>query len=97
MVRDTLNVKFLEHCEPGELVRIDLGAQVQWGIVARRQQKRNVVVISGESAPWCLDPRDAVLLCLTYGESRQTCHLRPSNRCAQSLEISSVRPYLNQL
>jgi hypothetical protein len=69
MVRDTLNVKFLEHCEPGELVRIDLGAQVQWGIVARRQQKRNVVVISGESAPWCLDPRDAVLLCLTYGES----------------------------
>jgi hypothetical protein len=28
---------------------------------------------------------------------RQTCHLRPSNRCAQSLEISSVRPYLNQL
>ena len=23
--------------------------------------------------------------------------LRPSNRCAQSLEISSVRPYLNQL
>jgi hypothetical protein len=85
MVRDTLNVKFLEHCEPGELVRIDLGAQVQWGIVARRQQKRNVVVISGESAPWCLDPRDAVLLCLTYGESRQTCHLRPSNRCAQSL------------
>jgi hypothetical protein len=38
MVRDTLNVKFLEHCEPGELVRINFGAQVQWRIVARRQQ-----------------------------------------------------------
>jgi hypothetical protein len=33
---------------------------------------------------------------LTCGLGRRA-PLRPSNHCAQSLEISSVRPYLNQL
>jgi hypothetical protein len=30
-------------------------------------------------------------------QAREACHLRPSDRCAQSLEISSVGPYLNQV
>jgi len=52
----TLNMKFLEHCEPGELVRAHFGLKVEWGIVADRQQQKRVVVISGNNAPWYLDP-----------------------------------------
>jgi hypothetical protein len=50
----TLNMKFLEHCEPGELVRAHFGLKVEWGIVADRQQQKRVVVISGNNAPWYL-------------------------------------------
>ena len=63
----TLNMKFLEHCEPGELVRAHFGLKVEWGIVADRQQQKRVVVISGNNAPWYLDPQGAVLSCLSYG------------------------------
>ena len=63
----TLNMKFLEHCEPGELVRAHFGLKVEWGIVADRQQQKRVVVISGNNAPWYLDLQGAVLSCLSYG------------------------------
>jgi hypothetical protein len=63
-----LTMKFLEHCEPGELVRARFGPKVEWGIVADRQQEKRVVVISGENAPWCLDEQSAVLQCLSYGK-----------------------------
>ena len=80
----TLNMKFLEHCEPGELVRAHFGLKVEWGIVADRQQQRRVVVISGNNAPWYLDPQGAVLSCLSYGrESHQRrCNQR---RCRTSV------------
>jgi hypothetical protein len=67
----TMNVKFLEHCKPGELVRARFGPNVEWGIVgyegANSQQQRRVVVISGDNSPWCLNPEDAVSACLSYG------------------------------
>ena len=63
-----LTMKFLEHCEPGELVRARFGPNVEWGIVAHRQQEKRVVVISGENAPWYLDEQGAVLPCLSYGK-----------------------------
>ena len=68
----TMNVKFLEHCKPGELVRARFGPNVEWGIVgyegANSQQQRRVVVISGDNSPWCLNPEDAVSACLSYGK-----------------------------
>lgn len=74
----TMNVKFLEHCKPGELVRARFGPNVEWGIVgyegANSQQQRRVVVISGDNSPWCLNPEDAVSACLIptlrLGDSR---------------------------
>jgi hypothetical protein len=49
-----MNVKFLEHCKPGELVRARFGPNVEWGIVgyegANSQQQRRVVVISGDNS-----------------------------------------------
>jgi hypothetical protein len=66
-----MNVKFLEHCKPGDLVRARFGPNVEWGIVGyegvNSQQQRRVVVISGDNSPWCLNPEDAVSACLSYG------------------------------
>ena len=84
----TLNMKFLEHCEPGELVRAHFGLKVEWGIVADRLQQKRVVVISGNNAPWYLDPQGAVLSCLSYGREYD---LLPESPCCPGVRLMMLK------
>ena len=72
-----LTVKFLEHCEPGELIRVsfvpDSGS---WGIVGYVQAnggpKKVVVIISGANTPRLVNEiefaTNAHVVCLSYGK-----------------------------
>jgi hypothetical protein len=75
MALDPLTMKFLQDCEPGELVRARFSGSVEWGIIgfvaADDGRRKCVVVISGESVPWFLSGQDTEqasnMTCLSYG------------------------------
>jgi hypothetical protein len=72
-----LSVKYLEHCEPGELIRAFFSQNGQWAIVgyvedALKQRAQIVIVLSGDQGPWYVSPTDiaqqTALPCLSYGK-----------------------------
>jgi hypothetical protein len=69
--RPILTVKFLEHCESGELVRAFFLQNGQWGIVGYQEanhRRKVVVVISGKNAPFLIEDTENVSACLSYGK-----------------------------
>jgi hypothetical protein len=56
MEKVQLEFKFLETCQPSELVRLNLGDRTEWAIVGRPSNALfPVLVLTGEDAPRCLN------------------------------------------
>jgi hypothetical protein len=77
MPKHFLQVKYLEHCEKGELVRAYFEENGQWAIAAHLPAStgsaKALVVLCGQKGPWLLSGQetatlhDAAQACLSYG------------------------------
>jgi hypothetical protein len=52
--------KYLEHCEPGDLIRLRLSAKTQWAIVGQRTSNNYLPLVTIEEKPSCLNVSDQI-------------------------------------
>jgi hypothetical protein len=90
-------VKLLEHCETGELVRGNFLGKMVWAIVCNRGNEfLNVVTLTGENAPYAFNAHShnqpMVVACLNFGKNFQ---LIPDY--TGPCELRSTEPYKSKV
>jgi hypothetical protein len=95
MPKHFLQVKYLEHCEKGELVRAYFEENGQWAIAAHgTDSAKALVVLCGQKGPWLLSGQQtsAAQACLSYGTEfdilpayESGCSITGAKRAAQNI------------